>query len=482
LISSVHRDERSRVTDTLEPSSAAAALGRRDRLILLTLCAAQFMVALDFSIVTVALTAIGRDLDLTSTADVQWVMTAFVLPVAGSMLLFSRIADRVGRRRVLTLGAAVVAVASVAAGLAPNAGVLLTARVVQGIGSAMIGPTALALLTTSFAEGPTRDRALGINGAMLSLGFVVGTVGGGVLTQTFGWRSTMFLLAMMCALVLLGAVTVLPAGLVARAATPLDLPGALLVTSGLVALVYAISTGQHAGWTSAPTLGVFAAAAVLLTGFLVAESRQRDPLVPLAFLARRTIGAGAVVGFVTFGMCGGATVLLSLYMQDVLGLTALQTGMALIGEGVAAAVIGGLASRVIARTGATGALLTGLLVQAASTASMLALPVAGDLVLVVVASSVLGLGHVLAVVAFITTMTSGLTAEEQGLAGGVAQTAQQIGTAVGVAVLATVAAAAGTSSRSAELAGLHGGWLLATVAVAVAAGVAAVFLRARPAT
>jgi predicted MFS family arabinose efflux permease len=227
---------------------------------------------------------------------------------------------------------------------------------------------------------------------------------------------------------------------------------------------------------------VFAAAAVLLTAFLVAEARQRDPLVPLAFLARRTIGAGAVVGFVTFGMCGGATVLLSLYMQDVLGLTALQTGVALIGEGVAAAVIGGLASRVIARAGATGALLTGLLVQAASTAAMLTLPVTGDLVLVVVTSSVLGLGHVLAVVAFITTMTSGLTAEDQGLAGGVAQTAQQIGTAVGVAVLATVAAAAGTSSRSAELAGLHGGWLLATVAVAGAAGVAAVFLRARPAT
>ena len=471
------------MTDTLEPSSTAAALGRRDRLILLTLCAAQFMVALDFSIVTVALTAIGRDLGLTSTADVQWVMTAFVLPIAGSMLLFSRIADRLGRRRVLTVGAAVVAVASVAAGLAPNAGVLVAARVVQGIGSAMIGPTALALLTTSFTEGRARDRALGINGAMLSLGFVVGTVGGGVLTQALGWRSTMFLLAVMCAVVLVGAVTVLPAGLVARAATPLDLPGALLVTGGLVALVYAISTGQHAGWTSPATLGAFAAAVVLLIGFVVAESRQRDPLVPLAFLARRTIGAGAVVGFVTFGMCGGATVLLSLYMQDVLGLTALQTGVALIGEGVAAAAIGGLASRVIARTGATGALLAGLLVQAASTAAMLALPVTGGLLLVVVVtSSVLGLGHVLAVVAFITTMTSGLTAEEQGLAGGVAQTAQQIGTAVGVAVLATVAAAAGTSSRSAELAGLHGGWLLATVAVAVAAGVAAVFLRARAAT
>ncbi|MGI5130792.1 MFS transporter [Pseudonocardia sp. CA-107938] len=463
------------MTDTLEPRSAG--LARRDRLILLTLCAAQFMVALDFSVVTVALTAIGRDLDLTSTADVQWVMTAFVLPVAGTMLLFSRIGDRVGRRRLLTIGAAVVALASVVAGFAPNAGVLVAARVVQGVGSAMIGPTALALLTTSFAEGPTRDRALGINGAMLSLGFVVGTVGGGVLTQTLGWRSTMFLLALMCALVLVGAATVLPAGRVARSGAQLDLPGALLVTGGLVALVYAISTGEHAGWTSAPTLGAFAAAAVLLIGFVVVEGRQRDPLVPLGFLARRTIGAGAVVGFVTFGMCGGATVLLSLYMQDVLGLTALQTGSALIGEGVAAAAAGALAAGVIARLGTTRTLLVGLLVQAVSTAAMVALPDAGGLALVVVTSSVMGLGHVLAVVAFMTTMTSGLTAAEQGLAGGLAQTAQQIGTAVGVAVLATVAATAGTSPRAAELVGLHGGWLLAAVAVAAAAGVAAVFLR-----
>lgn len=181
------------MTDTLDSRSAAADLDRRGLLILLTLCAAQFMVALDFSIVTVALGAIGRDLGLADAKDAQWVMTAFALPVAGLMLMFSRVGDRVGRRKLLTVGVAVVAVASVVAGLAPNAGVLVTARVVQGIGSAMIGPTALALLATSFAEGPARHRALGINGAMLSLGFVVGTVCGGVLTQALGWRSPMFL-------------------------------------------------------------------------------------------------------------------------------------------------------------------------------------------------------------------------------------------------------------------------------------------------
>ncbi|MFG1918393.1 MFS transporter [Micromonospora sp. NPDC048898] len=450
---------------------------------LITLCAAQFMVALDFSIVTVALPVIGQDLNFVTAGDLQWVMTAFILPTAGFLLLAGRASDLFGRRRLFLTGLVIITGFSLVAGLATEPWMLIAARAGQGIGSAMVGPTALALLTSSFPEGPRRNKALGLSGALLSLGFVLGTIGGGLITGGISWRWTMLLLVLMGCAVLVGALALLPRS-ENRRATTLDVPGALLATLGLLTLVFAISVGGENGWTSTPTVVTVAAAIVLLVSFLLVEARQPAPLAPLPVLNRRTVKWGGLTGFITFGMCGGTTVLLSLYMQDVLLWTPMTTGFGFLPEGIAAMVAGSLASRVVGRLDTTGTLVTGLVVQGLSTAAMLALPVEGNLVLFVASTAGLGFGHVLAVVAFIGTMTSGLGEHEQGLGGGLAQTAQHVGSGVGVAILAAVVTARNeqlaTAGQQPALTALHAGFLVAAVVTVAGAVVAALFLR-RPA-
>ncbi len=459
-------------TGTTGPRSSA--LGLRGLLILITLCGATFMTGLDYSIITVALPEIGRDLGFSSTGDLQWVATACLLPTAGLLPLFGRLSDLVGRRRLFVLGAALFTALSLVAAAATGPAMLITARAGQGIAAAMIGPTALALMTASFPEGPQRTKALGINGALLSLGFVTGTIGGGLITSGLNWRWTMLLLVVIGSVVLAGALTLLPASADERRASRLDVPGALLSGAGLFALVYGISTGADAGWTSAPTLTALIGAMALLGAFLVAESRHSAPLVPLGLLGRRTVKWSALVGLITFSMCGGATLLLSLYMQDVLGWSPLATGFGFLAEGVAALLAGALASRVIAARGTTAAMVTGLLVQAAGTGAMVLMPGDGNLPLLLLTSGLMGFGHVLAVVAFISTLTSGLRDDEQGVAGSLAQMPQFVG-AIGVAGLAAVAGSGGS-----QLAGLHTALLVAGVTVLAGVLVAAVFLHPAP--
>ncbi|MEO6090721.1 MAG: MFS transporter, partial [Umezawaea sp.] len=425
----------SRKTVTGTPPSESgtpAGLGIRGWLTLITVCAAQFMISLDFSIVTVALPAIGRGLDFGGADDLQWVMTAFILPTAGFLLLFGRVSDLVGRRPLFIVGLLVVTAFSLVAGLASAPWVLIAARAGQGLGSAMVGATALALLTASFPEGPRRDKALGVSGALLSLGFVVGTIGGGIITSGLNWRWTMLILVIMGGVVLVGAVALLPKG-EERHSARLDVPGALLATTGLLALVYGISEVGDVGWGDPRALVPLVVAVVLLAGFLRVEGTQAAPLAPLAILRRRTVKWGGLTGFITFGMCGGTTVLVSLYLQDVLHWSPLATGVAFLAEGVAAMVAGSLAARFIGGLGTPAILIIGLLVQGAGTAAMLLLPQGGNVAVLLVTTGALGFGHVLAVVAFIGTMTSGVSAEHQGLASGLAQTAQQVGSAVGVA-------------------------------------------------
>ncbi|MBB6036118.1 MFS transporter [Phytomonospora endophytica] len=452
-------------TLTSRPKAVVARLGARGWLTLITLCGATFMVGLDYSVVTVALPAIGRDLGFEGAGRLQWVATACLLPTASLIPLFGRVSDLVGRRRLFVLGVSLFTVMSVVAGSALSPGMLIGARVGQGVAAAMIGPTALALLTSVFPEGPRRTRALGVNGALLSLGFVVGTIGGGVITSGFDWRWTMALLAVMGAAILLGALTLLPRD-GGRSAAALDVPGALLSSAGLFALVYGISTGGENGWTAPSTVGSLVAAVLLLAGFAVAESRHRSPLIPLGLLRRRNVAWSGLVGFVTFGMCGGATLLLSLYMQDGLGYTALQTGLGFLAEGVAALVGGLLAARLIGRFGAVAVIAVGLAVQAIGTGAMAGLPEGGNLAMLLVTSGAMGFGHVLAVVAFITTMTAGAHDDEQGVLGSLAQLPQNVG-AIGVAVLAAIAAGAG----------LPAAFAVAGIVTAVGGTVGVAFLR-----
>ncbi|MFI6543857.1 MFS transporter [Streptomyces prunicolor] len=446
-------------------SEAPDRLGVRGWLTLITLCGATFLIALDFSIVTVALPEIGRDLDFATTGDLQWVATACLLPTASLLLLFGRVSDLVGRRRLFILGIILFTGLSLMGGLAPSPAVLITARAGQGIAAAMIGPTAIALMTASFREGPQRTKALAVNGALLSLGFVIGTIGGGLITSGLSWRWTMLIMVFLGAVIALGAAVLLPKD-GARIATRLDVPGAILAGGGLFALVYGISTGADAGWTSGSTLGSLTAAAVLIAAFLLVEARHPAPLVSPELLNRPTVKWSFVVGFVTFGMCGGTTVLLSLYMQDVLGYSALATGFGFLAEGATALVAGTVASKVIGALGTRRTMVLGLLVQAVGTGFMVFLPADSNIPLLVVTSGAMGFGHVLAVVAFITTLTSGLRTDEQGVAGALSQLPQFVG-AIGVAGLAAIvtarsaALASTTTAQLATLGGLHAATLTA---------------------
>ncbi|MFI7233384.1 MFS transporter [Nonomuraea angiospora] len=441
-------------------------MNTREWLVLVTLCGATFMTGLDYSIITVALPELGRDLGFATRGDLQWVVTACLLPTAALMPLFGRVSDVVGRRRLFAAGVTAFTGFSLLAALAPVPGVLVGARAGQGVAAAMIGPTALALMTTAFAEGPKRTRAMGVNGALLSLGFVAGTIGGGLVTSGLSWRWTMLILVGIGVVVLVGALAVLP-GDSGGSAVRLDVPGAVLASGGLFALVYGISTLTWVG---------VAAAVLLLGAFLAVEARHAAPLVPPRLLRRPTVKWGMAVALVTFGMCGGATLLLSVYMQDVLGWSALRTGLGFLGEGVAALVAGGLAARLIGAYGAPATVAAGLTTQAVGTAAMVFLPASGGLGVLLATSAAMGFGHVLTVVAAITTITSGLDPADQGVAGSLAQMPTFVG-AIGVAGLTAVA-----SAYAELLAGLHAAFVVAgAVALLGAAGGALLLRRATPA-
>lgn len=266
-------------TTTHSPDTAAPEggdrLSGRARLVLFVLCAAQFMVALDFSVLNVALPVLGKDLGL-SRSGLQWAVTAFALPSGGFLLLFGRIADLYGRKKLFLTGLALFGAASVLATLAWDPASFLTGRALQGMGAAVIVPTGMSLLTTTFPEGPLRDRALGISGTLLSLGYTVGMLLGGVLTDTLGWRSTMGLLAVASVVVLAFA-----PGLLGESRTTerprLDVPGAITVTGSLLALIYALSTAAQRGFGGADVWGTLVVGLVLLVAFAVAETRSPAP-------------------------------------------------------------------------------------------------------------------------------------------------------------------------------------------------------------
>ncbi|RPE42409.1 MFS transporter [Streptomyces sp. Ag109_O5-1] len=468
------------------PAAAATAFSSREWLVLLTLCCATFMCGLDFSIVTVALPDIGSGLGFSSAGTLQWVATASLLPSASLLPLFARVADLIGRKRLFTLGVAVFTLFSLGAAVANSPGVLIATRIGQGTAAAMIAPAAIALMTGYFTEGPKRARALGLNGAVMSLGFVLGALGGGIITSGFSWRWTMVALCVMGLLALAGAVT-LPAIRESGAAKRMDIPGAILATAGLFGLVYGISNGGDQGWARPAAFWPIVGGLVLLAAFLLVERRHPEPLVPLSVLNRPTVKWSGLFGVITFGMCAGPTVLLSLYMQDVLGFTALQAGLSYLGEGAAATLGGVYVAKLLGRFGGVKVLSAGLLIQGVGTVAMFALPVHVNLAALLVTSSVMGLGHVFSVVSFITIMTSGVSEQDQGVVGGLSQLPQYVA-AIGVSGLSAIAAArtnalaSGASpSRADILGGLHAGMVTAGVVVLTGALLVGATLRKRTA-
>ncbi|MYZ36825.1 MULTISPECIES: MFS transporter [unclassified Streptomyces] len=397
------------------------------------------MVALNFSVLNVALPVLGADLGMSRSA-LQWAVTAFALPSGGFLLLFGRIADLYGRRRLFLTGLAVFGAASLLATLARSPTVFLAGRALQGLGAAVIVPTGMSLLTTTFPEGPQRDRALGISGTLLSLGFTIGMVLGGVLTDTLGWRSTMGLLAVAALVVLALAPGLLPESRTTDRPR-LDIPGAVTVTGGLLAVIYALSTAADHGFGGADVLVTLIAGVALLVAFVLVEARSAAPLVSLPMLRRRTVAFGNLGGLVTFSMMSTVVFVLTLYLQDSLGLSAFETGLVFGLQGVLSVVAGSLAVRLIGRFGARRALAVSLLGQGLFTAALLGLGSGSGVVLATVGVSLASMCHLVAVISYGLTVTSRVPDKEQGLATGLVTTTQQVGITVGIPLLGAVAAA-----------------------------------------
>ncbi|MYR58810.1 MFS transporter [Streptomyces sp. SID625] len=441
-------------------TSVTFRLSTRDKLVLFVLCAAQFMVALDFSVLNVALPELGTDLGMSRSA-LQWAVTAFALPSGGFLLLFGRVGDLFGRRRLFLAGLALFGAASLLATLAWDPASFLTGRVLQGLGAAAIVPTGMSLLTTTFPEGPARDRALGISGTLLSLGFTVGMVAGGVLTDALGWRSTMALLTVFALIVLPLAPGLLPKslphGLKGMGGAPaphrprLDVPGAVTVTTGLLSLIYALSTAADHGFGRADVIAALLAGLALLAAFAVVESRSAAPLVSLPMLRRRTVAFGNLGGLVTFSMMSTVVFVLTLYLQETLRLSAFETGLVFGVQGVLSAVAGSYAAKVIGRFGARRTLAGSLAGQGALIAALLGLGTGSWSVwLATAAVALASMFHLGAIVSYGLTVTSGVPDEEQGLATGLVTSTQQVGITVGIPLLGVLA----TTSDD-LLAGVH---------------------------
>ncbi|MEE1795800.1 MFS transporter [Streptomyces sp. BE308] len=422
---------------TPAPAGAPERLSGRARLVLFVLCAAQFMVALDFSVLNVALPVLGEDLGL-STSGLQWAVTAFALPSGGFLLLFGRIADLYGRRRLFLAGLVVFGASSLLATLAWDPASFLAGRALQGLGAAVIVPTGMSLLTTTFPEGPLRDRALGISGTLLSLGFTVGMVAGGVLTDTLGWRSTMGLLSIAAAVVLVLAPKVL--GESRTTDRPkLDVPGAVSVTGGLLALIYALSTAAERGFDGADVLVTLVLGVALLIAFVVVESRSAAPLVSLPMLRRRTVAFGNLGGLITFSMMSTVVFVLTLYLQEVLDLSALGTGLVFGVQGVFSVLAGMYAPKLIGRIGARRTLALSLLGQGVFIGALLGLGEDSGVLLATAAVSLASMCHLGAIISYGLAVTSGVPDEEQGLATGLVTTTQQVGITVGIPLLGVLA-------------------------------------------
>ncbi|MET0523831.1 MAG: MFS transporter [Nocardioides sp.] len=427
----------------------------RERLTLSVLLTASFTLAVDFSILNVALPDVGADVGF-SLEDLQWIATSFALCAAGFTLLFGRVADLFGRRRLFLTGIALLGVSSLVGGLATAPWVLLVARVAQGTAAAIVTPAALSLLTTSFPEGPRRERALGLNGALMAAGFTTGAVLGGVLTDVLSWRWAFYVNVVVALAVLVVGPAVLTESRPAQRPR-LDVPGALSVTAGLLAVVYGLTAAGEHSWADPRALLALGLGVVLLVAFWVVEHRVAEPLVSLDVLRRRSVGWGNLAGIMAFATETSLVFLLTLYLQDVLGYSPLQAGLAFAVLG-AGTVIGGLAGpRVIAAVGSVRAIVGGLVVQAAATAPLVLLGEAsGYLALVLVATFVGGVANLVAIVGFMVTVTTGVPDREQGLATGLATMSQQVGITMGIPIMSAIVTAVvhRTAGGEAMLSGL----------------------------
>jgi EmrB/QacA subfamily drug resistance transporter len=428
-----------------------ADLSNKKRWTLFLCCLAQFMVILDVSIVNVALPSIRSDLKF-SAADLQWVVNAYVLMFAGVLLLGGRAADLLGRRRVFVAGLGLFGVASLVGGLAPSQGVLVAARGIQGLGGALVAPATLAIISTTFAEGAERNRALGAWGAMGGLGGATGALLGGVLTQELDWRWILLINIPVGAFAIWIAMRHVDAGRPDKAPERrhFDLSGAVTATFGLIVLVYGIVGTETHGWGSTRTLAILASGVVLLAAFIAIEARfAHAPLVPLRIFSSRQLTGANIVVFALGSAMFAMWYFVSLYMQEVLGYDPIKAGVAFVPMTLLIVVFSQVSGRLTARVGPGKMLTVGLGLIAAGMALFARVATDGGyfgdlLIPSVLTATGLGLSFVPVTIAAVTGVQPG----EQGLASGLVNTSRQLGGSLGLAVLATLA-----TQRTADLAG-----------------------------
>jgi EmrB/QacA subfamily drug resistance transporter len=445
-------------------------------------CVAFFMTVLDVSIVNVALPSIGDSLHFSPTG-LQWVITAYAITFGGFLLLGGRAGDILGRKRMFIVGVVIFSVASLACGLASTTGVLIAARAVQGFGAAIVSPATLSIITTTFEEGPERNKALGIWGAMGGSGAAAGVLFGGILVKYLGWEWIFFVNVPVGALVL-----ALTPGIVRESRAPdvgrnFDVIGASSVTGGLALLVYAISKAPVDGWGDATTIVLLIAAAVLIVFFVLWEMRVRNPLMPLSIFRIRTLAGANVVGLLLGASIFADFFLLTQYVQYVLHYSALKTGITFLATAGTVVIVAGLSQWLCTKIGTKPVMVTGMILNTIALVWYTQISVNGTYAHDLLGGYLLfGFGLAFAFIPVSIAALAGVGPREAGLASGLLNTAQQVGGAIGVAIATSVAVSHTThllQTGESQPAALTGGYSLAfwVIAGISAAGVlAALFL------
>jgi EmrB/QacA subfamily drug resistance transporter len=466
-------------------SRGSANFNDRRWLALLVLCLGDLMIVLDVTIVGVALPSIRADLGF-SEESLAWVVNAYLITFGGFLLLGGRLGDLLGHRRLFLAGIALFTVASAVCGFSNSQAMLVGARAVQGVGGAIVSAVALSLMMTLFTEPAERAKAMGIFGFVASGGGSLGVLLGGILTDALDWHWIFLVNLPVGFLVVVLTLVVIPTALVASAAQRLDLAGAVTVTASLVIAVYAIVNGNEVGWLTGRTLGLLAASALLLAIFLAIEARVRSPLVPLRLFRLRNIAVSNAVGVLWAGAMFAWFFLTALYLQLVLDYSPLQVGLAFLpGNLVMGAMSIGLSAKLVLRFGIRPPLSAGLLFASLGLLLLARAPVDGSFAIDVLPSMILlGLGAGTAFNPVLLAAMSDVEPTEAGLASGLVNTSFMMGGALGLAVLASLAAsrtdallAAGESQTGALTGGYHLAFLVGAVFAAAAAALGALFLR-----
>jgi EmrB/QacA subfamily drug resistance transporter len=419
---------------------------RRGKLVLALLASVAFLDFVDASIVNVALPSIRRDLSF-SQQSLQWVPSAYLLTYGGFMLLGGRAADLLGRRRVLVAGISVIGVSSLIGGFAQSEGVLIGARLAQGLGAAMTLPAALSILTTTFKEGSDRNKAIGVWGAVGGLASAAGVLLGGLLTAGPGWRWVMFVNPIAAVLVLIGVFRLIGADRRRARLENFDLRGAMLATGGMLLLVYALVEAPDVGWGTGRTIGGLAGGLALLAAFVVNELRVKNPLAPLSIFRINGLAYSNATQLIAFAGFLAVFFFLTLYMQNVLGYSAIQTGAAYLPLTFAVGIAAGASSRLISRVGTRPVIVTGALIAAGGLYWLSRIPADGSYVSDLLPGMlVLSLGFGPVFVGVTTAANAGVPADKAGLAAALLNASQQVGGALGLAIFSALA-----TSRTSDL-------------------------------